>query len=41
MYLRQGLAPHHDDIEAFVVQLEGTKQWLLYKPKEVGEEECV
>ncbi len=24
--------PHHDDIEAFVIQLEGTKQWLIYKP---------
>jgi len=28
----QGLAPHHDDIEAFVIQLEGSKHWLLYKP---------
>eukprot|EP00730_Choanoeca_flexa_P016067 TRINITY_DN7517_c0_g1_i3.p1 TRINITY_DN7517_c0_g1~~TRINITY_DN7517_c0_g1_i3.p1 ORF type:complete len:459 (+),score=112.68 TRINITY_DN7517_c0_g1_i3:42-1418(+) len=30
----QGLAPHHDDIEAFVVQLEGKKKWKLYKPLE-------
>ncbi|XP_031571088.1 ribosomal oxygenase 2-like [Actinia tenebrosa] len=29
----QGLAPHHDDIEAFVLQLEGKKQWKLYQPK--------
>ncbi|XP_066140396.1 ribosomal oxygenase 1 [Euwallacea fornicatus] len=29
----QGFAPHFDDIEAFIVQLEGTKYWKLYKPK--------
>ncbi|CAH1174149.1 unnamed protein product [Phaedon cochleariae] len=29
----QGFAPHYDDIEAFVVQLEGRKYWKLYKPK--------
>ncbi|XP_046387189.1 ribosomal oxygenase 2-like isoform X2 [Ischnura elegans] len=28
----QGLPPHHDDIEAFVLQLEGQKRWRLYKP---------
>ncbi|XP_071448060.1 ribosomal oxygenase 2-like [Hetaerina americana] len=28
----QGLPPHHDDIEAFVIQLEGQKRWRLYKP---------
>ncbi|CAG9770864.1 unnamed protein product [Ceutorhynchus assimilis] len=28
----QGFAPHFDDIEAFIVQLEGTKYWKLYKP---------
>ncbi|RZC05003.1 bifunctional lysine-specific demethylase and histidyl-hydroxylase NO66, partial [Asbolus verrucosus] len=30
----QGFAPHYDDIEAFVVQLEGRKHWKLYKPKD-------
>ncbi|KAG5885569.1 hypothetical protein JTB14_003767 [Gonioctena quinquepunctata] len=29
----QGFAPHYDDIEAFIVQLEGRKHWKLYKPK--------
>ncbi|XP_060522241.1 ribosomal oxygenase 1 [Cylas formicarius] len=28
----QGFAPHFDDIEAFIVQLEGRKHWKLYKP---------
>ncbi len=28
----QGFAPHHDDIEAFVLQIEGTKRWRVYKP---------
>ncbi|KAL0484801.1 jcdg [Acrasis kona] len=28
----QGFAPHYDDIEAFVVQLEGKKLWKLYHP---------
>jgi lysine-specific demethylase/histidyl-hydroxylase NO66 len=28
----QGLAPHCDDIEAWVLQLEGTKRWRLYRP---------
>eukprot|EP00794_Sanderia_malayensis_P000387 gene387-1021_t len=28
----QGLAPHNDDIEAFVLQLEGKKRWKLYEP---------
>eukprot|EP00049_Salpingoeca_infusionum_P011792 m.207633 g.207633 ORF g.207633 m.207633 type:complete len:640 (+) comp15028_c2_seq1:123-2042(+) len=26
----QGFAPHYDDIEAFVLQLEGEKHWLVY-----------
>ncbi|XP_036363178.1 ribosomal oxygenase 1 isoform X2 [Octopus sinensis] len=26
----QGFAPHYDDIEAFVIQLEGKKNWTLY-----------
>jgi lysine-specific demethylase/histidyl-hydroxylase NO66 len=29
----QGFAPHYDDIEAFVLQIEGKKRWRLYKPK--------
>jgi len=28
----QGFAPHHDDIDAFVVQLEGEKRWRVYEP---------
>lgn len=28
----QGFAPHYDDIEAFVLQLEGRKHWKLYAP---------
>ncbi|GLI67008.1 hypothetical protein VaNZ11_011104 [Volvox africanus] len=28
----QGLAPHHDDVELFVCQTQGTKKWRLYKP---------
>lgn len=26
----QGFAPHYDDIEAFLLQAEGSKQWRLY-----------
>jgi len=26
----QGFAPHYDDVEAFVLQLEGSKDWKLY-----------
>ncbi|XP_060592333.1 ribosomal oxygenase 1-like [Ruditapes philippinarum] len=29
----QGFAPHYDDIEAFILQLEGKKQWRLYNPR--------
>lgn len=29
----QGFAPHYDDIEAFVLQIEGQKEWLLYAPR--------
>ncbi|ESO87692.1 hypothetical protein LOTGIDRAFT_194127 [Lottia gigantea] len=29
----QGFAPHYDDIEAFILQLEGRKNWKLYSPK--------
>uniref|UniRef100_S4RFQ1 Bifunctional lysine-specific demethylase and histidyl-hydroxylase n=1 Tax=Petromyzon marinus TaxID=7757 RepID=S4RFQ1_PETMA len=28
----QGLAPHHDDVEVFILQLEGEKHWRLYTP---------
>ncbi|MEW5298291.1 MAG: hypothetical protein WDW36_001432 [Sanguina aurantia] len=28
----QGLAPHHDDVEIFVCQTQGSKRWRLYKP---------
>lgn len=28
----QGFAPHYDDIDAFVIQLEGAKRWRVYAP---------
>lgn len=34
----QGFAPHYDDIEAFVLQLEGRKLWRVYRPRVPGEE---
>ena len=30
----QGFAPHFDDVDVFLLQLEGKKHWRLYKPKE-------
>jgi lysine-specific demethylase/histidyl-hydroxylase NO66 len=30
--VEQGFAPHYDDIDAFLLQLEGKKQWNLYRP---------
>lgn len=30
----QGLAPHHDDVEVFILQTEGSKRWKLYDPVE-------
>uniref|UniRef100_H2ZFB8 Bifunctional lysine-specific demethylase and histidyl-hydroxylase n=1 Tax=Ciona savignyi TaxID=51511 RepID=H2ZFB8_CIOSA len=33
----QGFAPHYDDIEAFVLQLEGEKQWNIYNPRNAAE----
>ncbi|XP_073834648.1 bifunctional lysine-specific demethylase and histidyl-hydroxylase NO66 [Musca autumnalis] len=33
----QGFAPHYDDIEAFVLQIEGRKRWKLYKPRSASE----
>eukprot|EP00960_Hanusia_phi_P073835 768097-Hanusia_phi.AAC.1 len=29
----QGLAPHHDDVDVFVLQLQGKKRWRLYAPQ--------
>lgn len=29
-YFFTGLAPHYDDVEVFVLQLEGSKNWNLY-----------
>jgi len=29
----QGLAPHYDNIDAFVIQLEGSKKWTFWTPK--------
>uniref|UniRef100_A0A0A1WL93 Bifunctional lysine-specific demethylase and histidyl-hydroxylase n=1 Tax=Zeugodacus cucurbitae TaxID=28588 RepID=A0A0A1WL93_ZEUCU len=34
----QGFAPHYDDIEAFVLQIEGRKRWRLYKPRTQSEQ---
>uniref|UniRef100_A0A1I8ID18 Bifunctional lysine-specific demethylase and histidyl-hydroxylase n=1 Tax=Macrostomum lignano TaxID=282301 RepID=A0A1I8ID18_9PLAT len=33
----QGFAPHWDDIEAFVMQLEGRKHWRVYAPRSPNE----
>jgi len=33
----QGFAPHYDDIEAFVLQLEGRKRWRLYDSRTPNE----
>ncbi|XP_013910527.1 PREDICTED: bifunctional lysine-specific demethylase and histidyl-hydroxylase NO66 [Thamnophis sirtalis] len=33
----QGFAPHYDDIEAFVIQLEGKKHWRVYAPRQPDE----
>lgn len=33
----QGFAPHYDDIEAFILQIEGKKRWKLYKPRNENE----
>ncbi|XP_014289629.1 ribosomal oxygenase 1 [Halyomorpha halys] len=30
--MSQGFAPHYDDIEAFILQIEGSKIWRLYQP---------
>ncbi|XP_030628508.1 ribosomal oxygenase 1 [Chanos chanos] len=33
----QGFAPHYDDIEAFIIQLEGKKHWRVYNPRSEDE----
>lgn len=33
----QGFAPHYDDIEAFVLQIEGQKRWRIYRPRTEAE----
>jgi len=33
----QGFAPHWDDVEVFMCQLEGSKHWRIYGPREDGE----
>lgn len=33
----QGFAPHFDDIEAFVLQIEGQKHWRVYEPRTPNE----
>ncbi|KAG5495743.1 hypothetical protein JIQ42_02603 [Leishmania sp. Namibia] len=30
----QGFAPHYDDVDVFLLQLEGEKRWCLYDPPE-------
>mmetsp|Transcript_14583 Transcript_14583/g.26151 ORF Transcript_14583/g.26151 Transcript_14583/m.26151 type:complete len:519 (+) Transcript_14583:93-1649(+) len=34
----QGLAPHYDDVEVFVVQTEGSKRWKVHGPTEPFQE---
>jgi bifunctional lysine-specific demethylase and histidyl-hydroxylase NO66 len=33
----QGFAPHYDDIDAYIIQLEGYKRWKVYPPLEKNE----
>ena len=32
-FYSQGFAPHYDDVEVFIMQLEGKKRWRLYQPR--------
>lgn len=32
---RQGFLPHHDPVDLFIIQLEGTKYWKLWAPPEL------
>ena len=34
------MAPHHDDVEIFVVQTEGAKRWSIYPPASGSAETC-
>lgn len=34
----QGFAPHSDDVDVFVLQLEGTKAWRIYPPQAGAQE---
>lgn len=36
----QGLAPHYDNVEVFIFQLEGSKEWKLYEPIDILPKEC-
>lgn len=29
----QGIAPHHDDVEVFILQTQGSKSWQLFSPQ--------
>jgi lysine-specific demethylase/histidyl-hydroxylase NO66 len=29
----QGIAPHHDDVEVFILQTQGSKSWQLFAPQ--------
>ncbi|KAN0025020.1 hypothetical protein ACTFIV_009431 [Dictyostelium citrinum] len=33
----QGFAPHYDDVDVFILQLEGKKEWRLYNPRDPNE----
>ena len=37
VFLPKGFAPHYDDVDAFILQLEGRKHWRLYEPRTAQE----
>ncbi|GGT42663.1 cupin domain-containing protein [Streptomyces chromofuscus] len=37
---KQGFSPHHDPVDLFIVQTEGTKRWRLWNPAEVRKGEA-